>query len=69
MEQAVDNLDGALETHYEKWMKAENAEILRKTEVTAFTTPEPPMGAEKNRFNPAIDLKQAFLAVILQCLK
>ena len=33
MEKAVDNLNGALETYYEKWMavKTENAEILKKT--------------------------------------
>ena len=52
-------------------VKAEKAEILRKTdgillserkkEVTTFTTREPPMGAEYIRFNPAVDHKPAFL--------
>ena len=51
--------------------KNENAEILRKTdalllaekkkEVSSLQTPEPTMGAGYIRFNPAVDLKPAFL--------
>ena len=62
MEKAVDNLNGALEAHYEKWMtvKAKNAEILWKTEVTAFTTPQPPMGAETSGSTPPWTSSQHF---------
>ena len=69
----VSDLNGALETYYEKWIKGknENAEIIRKTdalllaekkqEVFIATTPEPTMGAEYIRVKPAVDLKPAFL--------